>query len=377
MNKKMSKGKIFFYASLPHEGQPPYGGGEVGNLRTLKMLRNAGYEVITIRHRRSDVKWGKLRILLSFPFRLFGGWVESFFKLLFASRNCIVHLSGFAGVTILNEYVLMHMMRGLGYQVVYEIRGGGIVDFWDNGSSIYKKMFRYLLNNACCIFSQGKENFPLFQSISNTEVYHYPNCVESSFAPKNYIDKPKENINLLFYGRLEEDKHVDLVVDTASLVQKKYPEVKLTIVGNGISDYVKRIKDMMSDKLTQGTFVYEAARNHEDLKEILINSHFYIFPSTQPREGQSNSITECMSYGIIPIASPQGFNRSTIGNDELIIDKMEASLYANRIIEIIEGGRIENVSRQMYNRYLENYTEEVVTKQFLKTYCSIIEKIGK
>ncbi len=373
----MSKRKIFFYASLPREGHPPYGGGEVGNLRTLKMLRKAGYEVKTIRHRRSDAKWGKRRRLFSHPFRLLAGWAETFFKLMFAPRKSIVHLSGCAGVTILNEYVLMHIMRGLGFRVIYEIRGGGIVGFWDNGSTHYKYMFNYLLNSACCVFSQGKENFPLFHSITNTEVYHYPNCVENSFAPNVYMDKDEDHVDLLFYGRLEEDKHVDIVVETAALVQKKYSNVKLTIVGSGRRDYVKRIKEEMNSKLIQGSFVYESARNHDNLKELLIHSHFYIFPSTQPREGQSNSITECMSYGIIPIASPQGFNRSTIGNDELIIEKLDARLYANKIIEIIEGGRLKKISRQMYDRYLEYYSEEVVTRRTLETYSSIIEQIRR
>jgi len=369
----MNKGRIYFYASLPRKGQPPFGGGEVGNLRTLNMLRNAGYEVITIRHRRSDAKWGKFRVLLSHPFRLLGGWTEAFIKLLFASRKSVVHLSGFAGVTILNEYVLMHLIRGLGFQVIYEIRGGGIVGFWDSGTAHYKKMFSYLLNSACCVFSQGEENLPLFQSITKVEVYHYPNCVESSFAPDVFTRRTKEHVNLLFYGRLEEDKHVDLVVETAALVQKRFPEVEITIVGNGRTDYVNRIKDMMSAELKQGSFSYEPARNHDDLKELLKKSHFYIFPSTQPREGQSNSITECMSYGVIPIASPQGFNRSTIGESELIVEELEASRYAKKIIEIIEKGRVDELSWKMYNRYLENYTEEVVTMRMVEKYRSIMK----
>ena len=99
--------------SLPKEGQPPFGGGEVGNLRTLKMLRNAGYEVVCIRHRRSDARWGIIRTLMSHPFRLLGGWGETFFKLLFAPRISLVHLSGFAGKTILNEYVLMHIVKNV------------------------------------------------------------------------------------------------------------------------------------------------------------------------------------------------------------------------------------------------------------------------
>ena len=33
--------RIFMYATLPKIGQVPFGGGEVGNMRTIRMLREA------------------------------------------------------------------------------------------------------------------------------------------------------------------------------------------------------------------------------------------------------------------------------------------------------------------------------------------------
>lgn len=230
------------YATLPKIGQAPFGGGEVGNMRTIRMLREAGFDITTIRQRKADATWGKKRVLLSYPFRLLAGWSETFCKLLFGSRNSLVHLSGFAGKTIFNEYVLMHIMKVMGYKVIYELRGGGAIDFWTSGSSRYRKMFSYLLNGACYVFVQGKENIPLVTSISKTPVFHYANCVEDSFAPKHMPKKPTNQINLLFYGRVEENKHVDLIVETAAKVQKTIPNVYLTIVGNGKADYVERVK---------------------------------------------------------------------------------------------------------------------------------------
>ena len=106
MNKR-----IFMYATLPKIGQAPFGGGEVGNMRTIRMLREAGFDITTIRQRKADATGGKKRVLLSYPFRLLAGWSETFCKLLFGSRNSLVHLSGFAGKTIFNEYVLMHIMK--------------------------------------------------------------------------------------------------------------------------------------------------------------------------------------------------------------------------------------------------------------------------
>ena len=356
------------YATLPQKGKIPYGGGEVGNVRTIRMFCDAGYKVITMRQRKSNAEWGRIIQLGSYPFRLLIGWIDVFFTMLFGTRKGIAHLSGFAGTTIMNEYVIIHIMKLLGYKVVYELRGGGAIGFWENGTKSYRKMFEYLLKQSCYVFVQGKENIPLIESICNTPVYHYPNCVEDGFAPSVQPVKPTDKINLFFYGRLEENKHVDMIVEIASIVQKEIPNVYLTLVGNGQQSYIDMVKSKMQDLLQEGSYSYFPGCNHDDLPSLLLDKHFYIFPSTQPREGQSNSVTECMSYGIIPIASPQGFNRSTVNDNYLIIDDLSATSYAERITKIIKENSIAKYSKQVYNYFQTNFSQEVVFKKTLEVY---------
>lgn len=356
------------YATLPKKGQIPFGGGEVGNMRTIRMLREGGYKIVTIRQRKANAEWGRMRVLFTYPFRMLMGWLEILWKMFFASRQGIAHLSGFAGKTIFNEYVVMHIMKLLGFRVIYELRGGGAIDFWEKGSTSYQKMFSYLLNKASYVFVQGKENIPLVESICDTPVYHYANCVEDGFAPISLPDKPYDRINLLFYGRCEENKHVDMIVETAALVQKSVPNVYLTIVGNGQQSYIEMLDKQMQGLLIPNSYSYHPGCRHEDLPSILLDKHFYIFPTTHPREGQSNSVTECMAYGIIPIASPQGFNRSTIGDNKLIVDELSADAYAGRITDLIRKGEMKKYSEFVRERFLDNYTESVVFERTKQVY---------
>lgn len=362
------------YASLPQKGKAPFGGGEVGNMRTIRMLREAGYKVVTMRQRKSNAEWRRIIQLGSYPFRLLFGWMDVFFTMLFGTRKGVAHLSGFAGKTIMNEYVIMHIMKLLGYKVVYELRGGGAIGFWENGTKYYRKMFAFLLKQSCYVFVQGKENIQLIKSISDTPVYHYPNCVDENFAPIALPEKPKDRINLLFYGRCEENKHVDMIVEIASIVQKEIPNVYLTLVGNGQQSYIDLVKGKMQDLLQEESYSYFPGCKHEELPSLLSDKHFYIFPSTQPREGQSNSVTECMSYGIIPIASPQGFNRSTLNDDYLIVDDLSATAYAKKIIKIIEEDCIAKYSKQVYNHFQTNFSQKVVFKKTLEIYKLILAR---
>ena len=127
----------------------------------------------------------------------------------------------------------------------------------------------------------------------------------------------------------------------------------------------------MKADLTEGSFQLLPGCGHDELKNKLADKHFYIFPSEQPREGQSNAVTEVMAFGIIPIASPQGFNRSTIGDDQLIVDELTPEAYADRIAYIIRRGEIDYYSQYVRSRFINNYTERVVFERIQKEYAKI------
>ena len=128
----------------------------------------------------------------------------------------------------------------------------------------------------------------------------------------------------------------------------------------------------MQETLSSGSWHLLPGCAHNRLMHELEDKHFYVFPSQQEREGQSNAVTEAMGYGVIPIASPQGFNRSTIGYDILIVEELSAEAYAERIAMIIHNKEIEKYSQFVRQRFMENYSEEVVFSQTKKNFEEII-----
>ena len=366
--------RVYFIGALPRKGKTPVGGGEVGNLRTVRMLASFGYRVSIIRKRRSQASESKLRIWLMYPLRFLVNVLACFFVLLFGNRKqSLVHISGFYGPTIPIETVQVFITKLMGYRLLYEMRGGGAEKYYATGSKSYQRQFRYLITKADVIFSQGKENEPFLKGLCQTPVYHYPNCVQRGFYPDHLVQKPSDCINLLYFGRVEPEKHPDLIVEAASLLQKQFADVRLTIVGNGQEDYLSTIKQQVERLLQPGSYQLSRGCAYEQLPAVLKDQHFYVFPSTQPREGQSNAVTEAMSFGIIPIASGQGFNRSTIGDDALIVEELTATAYADRMATLIREGSLNRYSERVYRRFCENYTEEVVFERMATVYHTIMQ----
>lgn len=362
------KNKIYFYGSLPTKNKVAYGGGEEGNLRTVKLLQSLGYDVTLIRKIRSNSSSSDFVKLMTYPWRLFDGIIKFFCVTLFGRRGSVVHISGFGGYAIFNEFLIVSISRLMGYFTIFEIRGGG---FFINQSKLYIVLRNWILRHSDYIFSQGMENKPMVDRICQKPFFYYPNFLENDFMPKNLPSKPEGKYNMVFFGRVEKEKNIKLIVETVSLVQKQFHNVSFTIIGNGHPGYIAEVLKLMEEKLQDGSYTYIAGCPHDKLQKHLLDKHFYIFPSEQLYEGHSNAVTEAMAYGIIPIASPQGFSRTVIGNDELIVNELSADEYVKRIARIIKDNRFKELSASLYDRVRSNYTASIVRKQIAAVYSSL------
>lgn len=373
MKSSIVRYKIYFFANLGDWNKKTYGGGEVGNRRTLELLKRTPFEIVLI-PKYNRVNSHSFLNLIILVCKMFRNICRFAYVLLCGQRKkSLVHITGFYGSVIYFEYVLVLISKKLGYRTIYEMRGGGADLFYSKGNFLYKYCFRKTLNQADLIFSQGKENYSLIHSLfPKKDIFYYPNYVMSNFYPKQYIGKPDNKINLVYFGRITSTKNIDIILDTFILLEKKYDNMFLYIVGNCsnkvyYNQLINRIK-----KLNRGGRVHiEPACSHDELKEFLKDKHFYIFPTTEPHEGHSNALTEAMSWGLIPVTTDNGFNKSVIGNEKLIVTKVEGKEFARVITEIIEKNIYNDISKLIYDRVQSNYTDCIILDKLRNKYNEI------
>lgn len=362
--------RIYLFANFGDWNKVPYGGGEVGNRRTLKLLQQAGFKVITI-PKYLRVPNHSILNLIKLSWRIVYNIILYFIILLFGSRKqAFVHIVGFYGPMIYFEYTLIHIAKLLGYNVVYEMRGGGADLYIKNGSKLYISFFKKAIIKSDVIFSQGMENKPLIESIKpNPSFFYYPNYVMREFWPSTYPIKAYNTINLVYFGRISPTKNIDIVISAFVLLRKKYGNIQLDIIGNCSDEqYLNTIKTTINESGYEKSVHIYPACNHDQLKKYLSDKHFYIFPSTEPHEGHSNALTEAMAWGVIPIATPQGFNRSVINDKRLIVKELNPNNFANIISSIIDNQEIEKYSHQVYDRISNNYTDIIILHKLKNEY---------
>ena len=140
--------RIYFFDNFGNWKLQPYGGGEIGNRRTLEMMRRAGYDVHLIEKYNRVYKHTRKDAIFIF---LLMAWdiIKLFVVLLFGRRKkSLVHIVGFYGSTIYFERILVGISHLLGYRTIYEMRGGGAIFHYQNGSERYKRWFAATIRQA-------------------------------------------------------------------------------------------------------------------------------------------------------------------------------------------------------------------------------------
>ena len=355
--------QIIFYAPLG-KGVPveKIGGAEAGCVKTKQIYENAGIQVIPLD--KPAISRGRKRYvveMLILPFKLF--------RLLCKYPKAVVHIVGFYTKIVRYEWLLMRMAKCLGHKVIYELRNGSMVRTYEEGTDSYRKTLRDLLLKPDVVLCQGMEYVDFINKKWGVSRSYYPNYIMDDFLSENHSDKIRP-VRLVYFGRVTESKNVDVIIKVLSLVRQAGIEAVLEIIGGYDERYKSLLDDVVREEGLSDYVTFFGRKPFSFIAERLRCSHYFVFPSQERQEGHSNSLTEAMGCGVVPIVSKAGFNESICGNEDLIVQDYNPKSYADKIIAIEKNNSWGKYSQDVYERVIKNYTQSVVGK-------NLIEEVNK
>ncbi len=355
----MNKKKIIFYAPIG-KGVPDHklGGGEKGCRRTREILTNAGYEVITVD--KATMNGGAFAYLKAALKA-----VSSVKKLFKSNPNAILYVVGFYEKNLPLEKLILSK-AGRNYKTVYEARNGRLVKAYREKGELYKRLMDSVLLRADVIFAQGLEYVEFIKEKYGKDVVYTPNYVLNRSLKPYVGNRPFDTVRILYFGRVSESKNVDVVLNTAAIVKGNGYSVHVTVIGGYTEEYKAKLDYVMkASNLNYDEVRFLGQQPFETISAELQKAHFFVFPSQEKMEGHSNSLTEAMTFGVVPVVSIAGFNASIVGNRELVVEKIEAKAFADVVLNVLHDGTWCEYSKAVYDRVKENYTEDRVRKNIL------------
>lgn len=356
---KFSMKQIIFYAPLG-KGVPVerIGGAEAGCIKTKQIYEHAGIQVIPLD--KPAISRGKMRFMvemLILPIKLF--------CLLFKHPKAVLHIVGFYTKIAKYEWLLVRMGMCMGHKVIYELRNGSMIRTYENGTKGYRKTLEHLLLKPDVVLCQGMEYVDFINEKWGVKRSYYPNFIMNDFLSENHSDK-KCPVRFVYFGRVTESKNVDVIIRALALVRKAGIDAVLEIIGGYNEKYKSLLDSIVREEELSDYVVFYGRQPFGLIAERLRCSHYFVFPSEEKQEGHSNSLTEAMGCGVVPIVSDAGFNESICGIPELVIRTIDARIFADKIIDIERRNLWKYYSELVYQRVEENYTQEIVSKKLIK-----------
>ena len=245
--------------------------------------------------------------------------------------------------------------------------------YWEGRSNIIKDivikivMQKAINKSDLLIFISKavKETFNKSFNLKNKKSAVIYNGINEKFFNQEQKNKKNKN-NLIYVGRIEKVKGLNLLLEAFEKVYEKHDDSKLTIVGSG--NELNSLKNKAQNLKSVNNITFTGRQNN--VIEWLDKSDIFVYPSIW-EEGFGISVIEAMSRGCIPLTFNKGGLPEIISNAKngFIVKNTNSNDLADAILKIIEMN--ENEKQIIVKEAIETskkFTIEKTVQSLTKKY---------
>lgn len=226
--------------------------------------------------------------------------------------------------------------------------------------SFLKTVNPYLLRSAArrakkiITFSQFSRQIVLagLGEYRENQVDVIPGGIDSSWFEVERT--PSEKPELIFWGRMEDEKGIPELLDALAIVVKKHPDIKLTLVGEGhrLEEYKQRVRKLgLIPKV-----VMPGWRSIDEIQTLVAKAHVAVLPSRIESFGLSAA--EALGAGVPVIATHQG------ALPEIVQDGVNGTLVASKDPNALADAIAQVLGNEEKFRLLADRGREDARKNF-------------
>ena len=294
------------------------------------------------------------------------GFMSLFRRFLACENRSILHITGLYKYFICLEWLMVRLAKMKQCRVVYDIRAGAMMHYFERYSTVYRHVFSSTLRGADTVMIEGEEYSEFVRSLTGRAPLYLPNHFDPSdlVLPIDTRDRDFEP-SIVYVGRIVPEKGIAVVLQASRALTRMSIAHRLRLVGEGNDRYLTTLRNTYKDCEVDWCGSLSSA----EVVTVLRKSHFFLFPTWYFGEGHSNALTEAMATGCVPVASEAGFNRSVIGSMGRVLRLSATGQdYADAIAEIWGSGIWRELSQGAASRARERFSTPQVVATLLEEY---------
>ncbi|MBN4049042.1 glycosyltransferase family 4 protein [archaeon AH-315-M20] len=254
-------------------------------------------------------------------------------------------------------------------------------DLFPLRNKLFKKLQNIVMKNAdyVTVNSNATKNelikrFPAYSS----KIKIIPMGVDINLFKKRKIQKPKKyekNRILLFVGRLSDQKGLQYLVESMSDLVKYDSNIKLLVIGEG--PYEKILRQRADSLGVTDNIVFLGSVPTSKVVEYHNFADIFILPSLSNKTGTEAlglSLLEAMASGCAVIGTNVGGISFAIkdGYNGLLVKQKDQHALSHAIITLLKNKQKSlNLGKNAAKFVRENYSWEIVSKDFIKIYAGL------
>lgn len=297
-NRKL---KILYFGPIAPKGKPSAGGFESANRKNIDALQRQGVEVVEFPNPVINRKLGPVgklayvQMLLA-PVKL---WRYRH------ARGVVLHTTPLYTHLLYPTLCTVRAARLLHIPVLLDLRAGALLRCWERKTCVFRRHLKELVEKADAVTVESRTYIEPIKTVIgvDTVATYLPNVADCRQLPP--VDKPRGHYNIFYFGRVTQSKGIAIMLQAIAQLDSRFTLYIAGPFGPSCNrDMLERCPRVK----------YLGFLSPHQLQDYLKMMHFFIFPTSHPGEGQSNSLIEAMAHGLVPVVSNQGFNAEVVGD---------------------------------------------------------------
>ena len=182
----------------------------------------------------------------------------------------------------------------------------------------------------------------------------------------------KDKRLILFLGRIDPKKGLDLLALAFGKVRQKFPNTHLIVAGPDNINYLPEVKSFFRQENCLEAVTFTGMLTGELKKSALAAADLYVAPSYS--EGFSMSVLEGMASGLpCVITTGCNFPEADRANAACVVD-INSDAIASALIDCLENPQQAQLMGDRARQYiLQNYTWDIVAQKLIRVYQELTE----
>ena len=357
----MKSYKVAFYISSLAKG-----GAQRVIINLAEHLIRQGIEVIIVTTKVEKEEYnlpdGVKRIISEIVAKESGNRIQNLFRRVHKLRTIWRQEKPSIIISFVGKNNFMAIFSSVFFDVktIVSVRGEPNAEYYTPIMKLFAKSIMGLADGLILQTRQAKEFFPKWIQRKSMIL---PNPLTPEFTIAS-VHKKREIHTIVSIGRIDQNKNHKLLIDAFERIEKRYPDLKLIVYGDGElresilqsiagNDYEEKIQfpGLSSDVLTD-----------------LQNADLFILSSNT--EGMPNALMEAMSLGLPVISTdcPCGGPAELIQNhvNGLLVPVGDVKAMEDAIIELLNDQNLTNYISDNALKIRTTHSPEVVNCQWME-----------